>query len=190
MGLEPTTLCMANARSRSRPFAPVRSNELFAGVLVQMSEHERTRANAEPCHSCHGFRRRTRTRRAASRRHVDDRRSFRARLEIRFDASLDSRHSPSPTTGATRRRYMPGVAVSARTRELHTSGAPRSNSATDGRNRLREADRYRTAWRLSRYRPRGRSLRLRHQSLRTLRTCSARSATSTDGRRSFPHHRS
>jgi hypothetical protein len=54
MGLEPTTFCMANASARSRPFAPVRSNDLFAGLSVQASERERTRANAEPCHSCHG----------------------------------------------------------------------------------------------------------------------------------------
>jgi hypothetical protein len=39
---------------RERPFAPVRSNDLFAGLSVQASERERTRANAEPCHSCHG----------------------------------------------------------------------------------------------------------------------------------------
>jgi hypothetical protein len=54
MGLEPTTFCMANASDRSHPFAPVRSNELFAGLSVQASERERTRANAEPCHPCHG----------------------------------------------------------------------------------------------------------------------------------------
>ncbi len=53
MGLEPTTFCMANARDRSRPFAPVRSNRLFARILVLASERERTRANAEPCHPCH-----------------------------------------------------------------------------------------------------------------------------------------
>jgi len=53
-GLEPSTFCMASARGRTRPFAPVRSNGLFAGVLVQASEPERTRANVEPCHSCHG----------------------------------------------------------------------------------------------------------------------------------------
>jgi zinc-ribbon domain len=55
MGLEPTTFCMANASSRSRPFAPVRSNVLFAGFSVRASEPERTRTNAEPCHSCHGL---------------------------------------------------------------------------------------------------------------------------------------
>jgi hypothetical protein len=55
MGLEPTTFCMANASCGSRPFAPVRSNDLFAGFSVRASEPERTRANAEPCHSCHGL---------------------------------------------------------------------------------------------------------------------------------------
>jgi hypothetical protein len=53
-GLEPSTFCMANASDRSRPFAPVRSNRPFAGPCVQASEREQTRANAEPCHSCHG----------------------------------------------------------------------------------------------------------------------------------------
>jgi hypothetical protein len=54
MGLEPTTFCMANASERSGPFARVRSTRLFAGASVRSSERERTRANAEPCHSCHG----------------------------------------------------------------------------------------------------------------------------------------
>jgi hypothetical protein len=53
MGLEPTTFCMASASGRSRPFAPVRSNWPFAAVSVGASERERTRANAQPCHSCH-----------------------------------------------------------------------------------------------------------------------------------------
>jgi hypothetical protein len=53
MGLEPTTFCMANASARSLPFAPVRLNQLLAGVSVRPSERERTRANAEPCHPCH-----------------------------------------------------------------------------------------------------------------------------------------
>src|SRR6266542_3716554 len=57
MGLEPTTFCMANASERARPFAPVRSNRLFAAVSVQASEPDRTRANAEPCHTCHRVRR-------------------------------------------------------------------------------------------------------------------------------------
>ena len=61
-GLEPTASCMASARSRSLPFAPVRSNRLLAALLVEASERMRTRANAEPCHSCHGFRRQTRSR--------------------------------------------------------------------------------------------------------------------------------
>ena len=60
-GLEPSTFCMANASVRSRPFAPVRSNPLFAELLVKSSERKRTRANAEPCHSCHSIWRRTRT---------------------------------------------------------------------------------------------------------------------------------
>jgi hypothetical protein len=45
MGLEPTTFCMANASDGSRPFAPVRSNRLFAAVPLQRangSEPERT----------------------------------------------------------------------------------------------------------------------------------------------------
>jgi hypothetical protein len=54
MGLEPTTFCMASASDRSRPFAPVRSNWPFAAVSVGASERKRTRANVEPCHSCHG----------------------------------------------------------------------------------------------------------------------------------------
>jgi hypothetical protein len=54
MGLEPTTFCMANASSRSLPFAPVPSNYLFAGAFVRASERDRTRANAHPCHPCHG----------------------------------------------------------------------------------------------------------------------------------------
>jgi hypothetical protein len=53
MGLEPTTFCMANASGRSRPFAPVRSNASIAGRFRESSERDRTRANAEPCHSCH-----------------------------------------------------------------------------------------------------------------------------------------
>ena len=40
---------MASASDRSLPFARVRS-PLSAGVLVQGSERNRTRANAEPCH--------------------------------------------------------------------------------------------------------------------------------------------
>jgi hypothetical protein len=52
-GLEPSTFCMASASYRSLPFAVVRSTGLSAGVAVQASEHDRTRANAEPCHSCH-----------------------------------------------------------------------------------------------------------------------------------------
>jgi len=55
-GFEPSTFCMASASDCSRPFAPVRSNELFAGLSVRPSERERTRANAEPCHSCHADR--------------------------------------------------------------------------------------------------------------------------------------
>jgi hypothetical protein len=52
-GLEPSTFCMASAGDRSRPFAPVRSNAPVAGLPVQANERKRTRANAEPCHSCH-----------------------------------------------------------------------------------------------------------------------------------------
>ena len=40
-----------------RPFAPVRARSLkppVCRVSVHASERERTRANAEPCHSCHG----------------------------------------------------------------------------------------------------------------------------------------
>jgi len=56
-GLEPSTCCMASASGRSIPFAPVRSNPLFARVPAQASERNRTRANVEPCHPCHGVRR-------------------------------------------------------------------------------------------------------------------------------------
>jgi hypothetical protein len=56
MGLEPTTFCMANASDRSLLFASVRSNWLFAEVSMRASEQDRTRANAEPCHSCQGLR--------------------------------------------------------------------------------------------------------------------------------------
>jgi hypothetical protein len=44
-GLEPPTFCMANARCRSGPFAPVRSNHLFAGLpskRTNTTEPERT----------------------------------------------------------------------------------------------------------------------------------------------------
>jgi hypothetical protein len=58
-GLEPSTFCMANAGDRSLPFALVRSNRLFAAVSMQASEQDRTRANAKPCHPCHGVGRRT-----------------------------------------------------------------------------------------------------------------------------------
>jgi hypothetical protein len=34
MGFEPTAFCMANARDRSRPVAPVRSNRPFAEVYM------------------------------------------------------------------------------------------------------------------------------------------------------------
>jgi cytochrome c553 len=53
MGLEPTTFCMASEPA----FASVRSCSLkrpARRASVQASERERTRANAEPCHSCHG----------------------------------------------------------------------------------------------------------------------------------------
>jgi hypothetical protein len=43
-----------------QPFAPVRDRSLkrpCAAVSVQPSKRVRTRANAEPCHPCHGFRR-------------------------------------------------------------------------------------------------------------------------------------
>jgi hypothetical protein len=52
-GLEPSTFCMGSASDRSHPFAPVRSNGLLAAVSIGASERKRTRANAEPCHSCH-----------------------------------------------------------------------------------------------------------------------------------------
>jgi hypothetical protein len=53
MGLEPTTFCMAKAGARSRPFAPVRSNRLFAASSGRASERQRTRANAECSHCSH-----------------------------------------------------------------------------------------------------------------------------------------
>lgn len=52
MGLEPPTFCMANApdvRTSSRPFAKLHR----CGILLQLSERDRTQANGEPCHSCH-----------------------------------------------------------------------------------------------------------------------------------------
>jgi hypothetical protein len=67
-GLEPSTFCMASARKRSRPFAPVRSNWPFAAVSVEASERTRTRANAEPCHSCHGPQTRSRLSASAASR--------------------------------------------------------------------------------------------------------------------------
>ena len=45
MGLEPTTFCMANESGSSRPFAPVRSNRLFAALpskRANATEPERT----------------------------------------------------------------------------------------------------------------------------------------------------
>jgi hypothetical protein len=65
-GLEPSTFCMANGGSRSRLFAPVRSNPLIAGGSVQTSERDRTRANVEPCHPCHRIRTPTSDSRACS----------------------------------------------------------------------------------------------------------------------------
>src|SRR6266511_2968939 len=53
MGLEPSTFCMARSGGRSHPFAPVRSNRLFTGSSPDGANAKRTRANAEPCHSCH-----------------------------------------------------------------------------------------------------------------------------------------
>jgi hypothetical protein len=53
MGLEPTTFCMAKAGERSRPFAPVRRNHLFAATTGRVSERQRTRANAECSHCSH-----------------------------------------------------------------------------------------------------------------------------------------
>ena len=53
MGLEPTTFCMAKAGRRSHPFAPVRSNRLFAATSGRASERQRTRANVECSHCSH-----------------------------------------------------------------------------------------------------------------------------------------
>jgi hypothetical protein len=53
MGLEPTTFCIAKGW---RACAPVRARALKPFVFRlfdRPSERERTRANAEPCHSCH-----------------------------------------------------------------------------------------------------------------------------------------
>jgi hypothetical protein len=54
MGLEPTTFCMANASDRSHPFAPRSLKPTVCRGFQPASERDRTRANAEPCHSCHG----------------------------------------------------------------------------------------------------------------------------------------
>ena len=54
-GLEPSTFCMAKSPRCSRPFAQVRSNRLACSMFVSASERERTRTNAEPCHSCHAL---------------------------------------------------------------------------------------------------------------------------------------
>jgi hypothetical protein len=62
MGLEPTTFCMANASRRSRPFAQKR---WVSSKSARTSERDRTRANAEPCHSCHVVRREPAARRAS-----------------------------------------------------------------------------------------------------------------------------
>jgi hypothetical protein len=53
MGLEPTTFCMAKPGERSRPFAPVRSNHLFAATTGRASEPQRTRTNTECSHCSH-----------------------------------------------------------------------------------------------------------------------------------------
>jgi hypothetical protein len=45
MGFEPTTFCMASAGDRSHPFAPVRSNRMFAAFSFRRAnatERERT----------------------------------------------------------------------------------------------------------------------------------------------------
>jgi hypothetical protein len=52
-GLEPSTFCMARVGGRSRPFARVRSNRLFAAASDRPSERQRTRANAECSHCSH-----------------------------------------------------------------------------------------------------------------------------------------
>ncbi len=53
MGLEPTTFCMAKVGRRSRPFARVRRNLLFAAASDWPSERQRTRTNAECGHCSH-----------------------------------------------------------------------------------------------------------------------------------------
>src|SRR5213075_1816566 len=52
-GLERSTFCMARVGERSRPFAWVRQNLLFAAPSGQAIERQRTRANAECSHWSH-----------------------------------------------------------------------------------------------------------------------------------------
>ena len=52
-GLEPSAFCMASGRTRSRPFAAVRSTSLFAGDFVGPIERHRTWANDECDHRDH-----------------------------------------------------------------------------------------------------------------------------------------
>jgi hypothetical protein len=55
-GLEPVTPSLSRWGSRSRLFASVRLNGVVARTLLHRRTAERTRTNAEPCHSCHARR--------------------------------------------------------------------------------------------------------------------------------------
>ena len=54
-GLEPVTLSLSSW-CRSRQFAPVRLDRFLERNHLCERTVERTRANAEPCHSCHATR--------------------------------------------------------------------------------------------------------------------------------------
>ncbi len=79
-----------------RPFAPVRARslkQLFCRVRVQASERERTRANAEPCHSCHGIRCRSRRRCPPRCTRTAPRRPTRYRLQAKPGSPVLGRRS-------------------------------------------------------------------------------------------------
>jgi hypothetical protein len=70
-GLEPVTPSLSTWRSRSRPFARVRSSSMAARKPSRDRTPERSRTNADPCHPCHSLSRRPcrrETRRFASAR--------------------------------------------------------------------------------------------------------------------------
>jgi hypothetical protein len=54
MGLEPTTFCMG-VRAMFAAVRPGKVKPLSCSVFIRASERGRTRANVEPCHSCHAW---------------------------------------------------------------------------------------------------------------------------------------